>query len=424
MNFHKDVSGAQQEIGMSQEFETLKDYIEEHTHDMVDLERLLTSIPALAPENGGDGESKKAAALEDWLKAHGITRIEHYDAPDGRVSSGVRPNMVATIPGAKDDYNILVCAHMDVVPVGERSLWKNDPWTVVEENGRIFGRGVEDNQQGLVTGVLAALSFVRQHIIPEHTIKLLFMADEEVGSAYGMNWLLKNHIELFSKEDRILIPDGGDPKGETIEIAEKNIAWFRFHTIGKQSHGSRPDLGRNAKLAAADLALRVNDMENFFNGRNGLFDPPTSTFQPTMQLQNTEGINIIPGDDVFCADCRINPEYSLDTVRAELKKRIAAVEEKYGVKIEVSEAQAEESKATPKDAPVVKELAAAIKAVHGIEARTIGIGGGTVAAGLRNLGYNAVVWSTMDETCHQPNEYAVIENIGIDAMTIAYMASH
>ena len=409
---------------MAQEFVQLKDYIEGHTHDMVELESLLTSHPALAPENGGDGEKEKCDALEDWLKKNGISRIEHFDAPDERVSAKIRPNMVATIPGAKDDYNIWVCAHLDVVPVGELSLWNTDPWTVVEKDGKIYGRGVEDNQQGLVSGVLAALSFVKQHIIPEHTIKLLFMADEEVGSAYGMNFLLREHRELFAKEDLILIPDGGDEKGETIEIAEKNIAWFRFHTIGKQCHGSRPDLGKNAKLAASDLALRVNDMENFFNKRDELFDPPYSTFQPTMQLQNVAGINMIPGDDVFCADCRINPCYSLEQVREELKKRVLAVEEKYGVKIEVSEAQAEESLPTPLDAPVVLKLKEAIKAVHGIEAKTIGIGGGTVAAGLRNLGFNAVVWSTMDELAHQPNEYALIKNIGIDALTIAYMAAN
>ena len=409
---------------MSQEFDQLRLYIEEHTQDMVELERLLTSIPALAPENGVDGEEKKAQALEKWLLDNGIKDIKHYDAPDERVSCGFRPNMVATVPGLKDDYSIWICAHMDVVPVGEKSLWKSDPWTLVQKDGKIYGRGVEDNQQGLVSGVLAAMSFVRQHIIPEHTIKLLFMADEEVGSTYGMNYLLKEHEDIFGKNDRILIPDGGDPKGETIEVAEKNIAWFRFHTIGKQSHGSRPDLGRNAKLAAADLALRINDLENFFNKKNDLFDPPYSTFQPTMQLKNVEGVNIIPGDDVFCADCRINPDYTLDEVRAEVKKRMKEIEEKYGVTVEVSELQAEQSLPTPSDAPVVLELKNAIERVHGIKAKIVGIGGGTVAAGLRNKGYNAVVWSTMDETCHQPNEYAIVKNIALDAMTMAYMASH
>ena len=111
-------------------------------------------------------------------------------------------------------------------------------------------------------------------------------------------------------------------------------------------------------------------------------------------------------------------------MRGEVQKRVREVEEKYGVRIEVSEAQAEESKATPKDAPVVRELAAAIKAVHGLEARTVGVGGGTVAAGLRNLGYHCVVWSTMDEVCHQPNEYAVVQNIAKDALTIAYMCAN
>ncbi|MBO4319212.1 MAG: M20 family metallo-hydrolase [Treponema sp.] len=409
---------------MSQEFDQLRKYIEEHVHDMVELERLLTSIPALAPENGGDGESKKAEALEKWLLENGIKDIRHYDAPDERVSTGKRPNLVATVPGVNDDYSVWICAHMDVVPVGEKSMWSSDPWTLVEKDGKIIGRGVEDNQQGLVSGVLAAMSFVKQHIIPEHTIKLLFMADEEVGSTYGMNYLLKTHPDLFNKDDRILIPDGGDAKGETIEIAEKNIAWFRFHTIGKQSHGSRPDLGRNAKLAAAHLALEVNDMENFFNRKNELFDPPYSTFQPTMQMQNVEGVNIIPGDDVFCADCRINPDYSLDEVRAELNRRIKKIEEKFGVTIEVSELQAEQSLPTQADAPVVLELKDALEKVHGIKAKIVGIGGGTVAAGLRNKGFNAVVWSTMDETCHQPNEYAIVKNIATDAMTMAYMLSH
>ncbi len=408
---------------MSQEFEALRSYLESHTKEMVELESLLTSIPALAPESGGQGEAEKCAALEAWLKKNGITRLEHFDAPDSRVPGGVRPNLVATIPGNNDDYAIWVCAHLDVVPTGEISLWHTDPWKVVEKDGKIYGRGVEDNQQGLVSGVFAALAFVQQHILPEHTIKLLFMADEEVGSEYGMKYLVEKHLAIFGKEDHILIPDGGDSRGETIEIAEKNIFWFKFHTVGKQSHGSRPDLGRNAMLAAADLALRVNDMENVFNKRDELFDPPYSTFQPTMQMANVSTVNIIPGDDVFCADCRINPCYTLDEVRAELKKRITYIEEKYGVTVTVEELQAEQSKATPQDAPVVKELAAAIKAVHGIDARCVGIGGGTVGAHLRNAGYSCVVWSTMDELAHQPNEYAVIKNIAADALTIAYMAS-
>lgn len=406
-----------------EEFDALKDFLESSSKDMVELERLLTSKQALAPESGGDGELEKLTVLEDYLKKNGITRLERYDAKDSRVSSGIRPNLVATIPGSRDDYSIWLCAHLDVVPTGAMKLWESDPWTLVEKDGRIYGRGVEDNQQGLVSAVFAAFAFVKQHIIPEHTIKLLFMADEECGSAYGMQYLVREHLNIFGKNDRILIPDGGDSNGETIEIAEKNIFWVKFRTIGKQAHGSRPDQGRNATLAACELALKVNAMEQVFDKENPLFDPPRSTFQPTMREANVSSVNIIPGEDVMYADCRINPCYTLDEVRKELARRVKEVEDKYSVKIEVSEVQAESSRPTPQDAPVVKDLSDALKAVHGITARCVGIGGGTVGAYLRNAGLDCVVWSSLDETAHQPNEYAVISNIIKDAETIAYMAS-
>ena len=101
---------------------------------------------------------------------------------------------------------------------------------------------------------------------------------------------------------------------------------------------------------------------------------------------------------------------------------VSDVEKKYGVKIEVSEPQSAQSPATSKDSPVAKELASAIKAVHNVKPKFIGIGGGTVAAELRNMGIDAVVWSTMDELAHQPNEYCIIENIAKDAATIAWLA--
>ncbi|WP_294429343.1 M20 family metallo-hydrolase [uncultured Treponema sp.] len=402
--------------------ETFKKTLEDDRSRMIELERLLTSIPAIAPESGGDGESKKCAALEKWLCDAGFdeSQFSHYDAPDNRVSSGVRPNLVLTIPGKSDDYAIWVMAHMDVVPPGDLKLWNSDPFTVQydEKTDKLIGRGVEDNQQGLVSGVFAALALLKNKITPEHTVKLLFMADEEFGSVYGIKYLLKNHSELFNKNDLILIPDGGDEKGETIEVAEKNILWLKIHTIGQQSHGSMPNKGKNAHLAACDLALRLNDLENFFNEKDNLFCPNYSTFQPTKKESNVETVNIIPGDDVFYMDCRILPRYTLDAVRAEVNKRAAEIEAKYGVKIEISEPQAQQSPATPVDAPVVKKLAAAIKNAHGFEARPIGIGGGTVGAELRCCGYNAAIWSTMDEVCHQPNEYCYVRNIIADAVTL------
>lgn len=401
-------------------FDAVKKRIASSKAEIVELETLLTSHPALAPESGGDGELEKVTALEDWLKSQGFTQFQRFDAPDSRVSSGIRPNLVVTIPGKDDSFSVWFMAHTDVVPVGELSLWHTDPWKVIEKDGRLYGRGVEDNQQGLVASTVAAFALLREGITPPHTVKLLFVADEEVGSTYGIKYLLKEH-NLFKKDDIILIPDGGDSQGATIEVAEKNLMWLQFTVKGKQTHGSRPDEGINATLAGYDLALRVHGLETVFDKRDTLFDPPYSTFQPTKKEANVPNINTIPGEDVFCMDCRILPCYTLDQVRVELRRCVKEVEDKYGVKVEWTEPQTAESPATPVDAPVARRLAEAVKAVTGVDTRFIGIGGGTVGAELRVKGFNAVVWSKLDETAHQPNEYTIIDNLISDSQVMAYM---
>ena len=401
----------------------LKKSIAENKDTYIELEKLLTSHKALAPENGGDGELEKCIALENFLRSHGITNLERFDAPDTRVSSGIRPNLVATIDGESNDYSIWIIAHMDVVPTGDLSLWNSDPWTVVEKDGKLFGRGVEDNQQGLVSAFAAAWAYANAGVKPAHTVKLLFAADEEVGSHYGVIWLLEN-TDLFKKGDFVIIPDGGDSKGETIEVAEKNIVWFEFTTTGKQCHGSRPDEGKNACLAASDLALRLRkNLTAAFNKHDSLFTPDYSTFEPTMRKANVEGVNIIPGSDVLCFDCRILPCYSCDEVIAKADSICREVEKDYGVKISYKILQKAQSVATSKDALVVKLLSDVLRETHGIDAKVIGIGGGTVGAELRNKGFDCVVWSTLDETAHMPNEYCIIDNLVKDAQTLAVLMS-
>jgi succinyl-diaminopimelate desuccinylase len=408
-------------------------FIDKNEALVIELETELTRRPAISPESGGAGELDKCTFLESWLKSKGITKLERFDAPDARAKGGVRPNLVATIPGTSDAGRLWIMSHLDVVPPGEASLWRTDPWTatLVRTAGapgpdgtplgpRLIGRGVEDNQQGLTSSVLAALSLVQQGITPAHTVKLLFVADEENGSAYGMLWLIQNHGDLFRKDDMVLIPDGGDPRGETIEIAEKNLIWARFVTKGLQAHGSRPDLGINAHLAGADLALRLHyGLTERFAEKDPLFDPDYSTFEPTKKEANAPNINTIPGEDVFCMDMRVLPRYPVKTVLAEIDSIKGEIEAKHKVSVSYTILQSAESKATPADAPLVMLLSKTVKDVYGVDTRPIGIGGGTVGAGLRNEGIDAVVWGTMHDTAHQPNEYTLIANIMGDAKIMA-----
>jgi succinyl-diaminopimelate desuccinylase len=395
----------------------------------VELETELTKRPAISPESGGEGELDKCLFLENWLKAHGITQLERFDAPDVKAKGGVRPNLIATIKGSEDENcgRLWIMSHLDVVPPGEEKLWESDPWTVVQsqspEGLRLTGRGTEDNQQGITSSVLASLSFTVQGFMPQRTIKLLFVSDEEVGSAYGIGWLIKNHRSLFHKNDIVLVPDGGDPKGEHIEVAEKNIMWLRFTTKGKQTPGSKPDTGSNAFIAGSELVVLLhNELSARFNIRDPLFKPDYSTFQPTKKEANVPNINTIPGEDVFFMDMRVLPCYPPSSVLAEIDRIKAGVEKKYHVTVEYNICQLTESKPTDKDSHIVKKLTNAVKEINNVEAQPVGIGGGTVAAQLRNIGIDCVVWTKTTASMHQPNEYALAENILTDAKVMALMA--
>jgi succinyl-diaminopimelate desuccinylase len=403
-------------------------WIEKSVPLAVELETELTKLPAISPDSGGEGELDKCVFLEGWLAKHGITQLERFDAPDSRAKGGVRPNLIATIGGREENGRLWIMSHTDVVPPGEAALWHSDPWTVIRADDgplgpRLIGRGVEDNQQGLVSSVLAALAFTEQGLAPSRAIKLLFAADEETGSLFGVDWLIKNHGGLFQKNDIALIPDGGDRAGESIEIAEKNLIWIRFVTRGKQGHGSRPDLCANAHLAGADLAVHLhNELSAIFSGKDTLFDPDYSTFEPTKKEANVPNINTIPGEDVFCMDMRVLPRYPAKTVLAEIDRIKAEVAAKYRVTIEYSLPQVMESQPTRADAPIVKTLSRAITEVYGAHPRPVGFGGGTVAACLRNIGIDSAVWSRLSDSAHQPDEYALLENILGDAKVMALLA--
>ena len=166
----------------------------------------------------------------------------------------------------------------------------------------------------------------------------------------------------------------------------------------------------------------LNKLYDIFNEKDDVFDPPVSTFEATKKEANVPNVNTIPGEDVFYLDCRILPAYTIEQVMDTIKNICSEIEAKFNVKIEVSIAQKDAAAPpTSVDAPVVKALQKAIKTVYNVDARPMGIGGGTVAAIFRRAGYPAAVWSTLDDLAHQPNEYCVIGNMMNDAKVFAHV---
>lgn len=393
-------------------FERIVRRIDSYESEMVALQIGLTAIPALAPENGGNGEYEKARYLMERLADMGFHTIRTFDAPDDRVVFTSRPNLIVTIPGKDRGRTVWIITHMDVVPPGEIALWDHDPYEGYVKDGKIYGRGTEDNQQDLVASIFAARAFLDEGVKPQFSVGLAFVADEETSSNKGLVYLLGMKKKLFKKDDIIVVPDFGNEKGSVIEVAEKSLLWLRFRTTGVQCHASEPALGKNAFTAASHLVARLGDLYRIFDRTDPLYSPATSTFEPTRKDANVPNINTIPGDDIFYLDCRILPDYNLIEVMTKVRAMADDVEEAFDVSIDIVPVQAVEAPPpTDRDAPVVKALADAIRKVYGVAATPGGIGGGTVAAHLRERGYQAAVWSRLGGLAHQPNENCIISNM-------------
>jgi len=410
---------------VSEEIEKLRD-------EMVNVLVELVKIPAISPDSGGEGEYDKAQKLLEIIRGWPFDKIERYDAPDPRAKNGVRPNILAYYYGEQGEKSprLWILTHLDVVPPGDLSKWTvTKPFEPLVKDGKVYGRGSEDNGQSLVASLYAVRTLMNLGIRPKRTIILAFVSDEETGSKHGLEWLMKEHPEVFRKDDLVLVPDGGNEEGTFIEIAEKSILWMKIKVKGKQVHASMPGLGLNAHRIAIDYAKALDEfLHEKYNARDELFDPPESTFEPTMGGNPSDAPNIAPGEHEVVFDCRVLPQYKLDDVLSDAQEFAKRVEEKYKKeikgeilpKIEVGVLQRLDAPVpTPKDSEIVKLLQKAIKELRGKDTKIGGIGGGTFAAYFRKLGIPAVVWATLDETAHQPNEYAKIDNMVEDAKVMA-----
>ena len=394
--------------------------IESYRSEIIEMQRELTCRPALGPENGGSGEHDKADYVKEQLGLLKPDVFYEVHAPDERAAGGYRPNLVAAWDGSQAGKPVWVLSHLDIVPPGDLSLWAGDPYQAQVEEDKIIGRGVEDNQHGIVSSYFAVKAIVASNQELPRKVGLVLVADEETGSKYGLEYLLHEKRELFTEHDLIIVPDAGNEEGTMIEVGEKSMLWLKFTITGAQCHASTPEKGRNSLFGAAHLIVELENLKKRFALRNPLFSPQESTFEPTKIEANVPNVNTIPGRDIFYMDCRILPDYKLDEIVEEATHISENVAQKLDLKIDVEAVHRLDcAPPTPEDSPVVSSLARAIHEVTGQTARPMGIGGGTVAAFFREAGLPAAVWSTISPTAHQPNEYCSIKNLITDAKILA-----
>ena len=380
---------------------------ETYQKQMIEELTAMLRIPAMGPENGGGGEGRRADYLENLLKSWNLP-VERIEIEDERI--GTRPNLISRIKG-KEEKTIWLVAHMDTVSPGNLNSWDSDPFDPVIKDGKIYGRGSEDNGQSVISSIFTLKILSELEEEPELSYGVVLVADEEAGSLYGIRPLIEQGF--FRKEDVFFVPDFGEATGSSIEIMEKSIIWLKASAKGRQVHASVPNRGINALVEGSKFILALREeLYSHFNFSNPAYNYEISTFEPTKRENEEGSINIIPEVENVFFDIRLLPEYSIEECISFAKNFAAEYSEKNKTDVTVEDVRVDP--AGPPSATDSREFSAlkdSIRAVIKTDAKAIGIGGQTCANWFRKAGYNAYAWQTVEGLAHQTNEYAKIENI-------------
>jgi acetylornithine deacetylase len=302
----------------------------------------------------------------------------------------------------------VLSGHTDVVPV-DGQPWTTDPFTVVEKDGKLFGRGTCDMKSFVAIALALVPEFIRRK--PKVPIHLAFSYDEEVG-CIGVTRLLADLKQAGIRPKTCIV---GEPTGMKLVIAHKGKKSWRCRVRGLECHSSLAPLGVNAVEAACEVVAYIKGMARRFRDRgpyNRDFDIPHTTAH-TGVIQGGTALNIVPLDCHFDFEFRYIPGEDPEALFSEVK---AFAETKLLPEMRAIHADSgftwEELSEIPGLA--MDESAEAVqlgKALTGANA-VAKVAFGTEGGRFQEAGIETIVCGPGDiDMAHKPNEYVSLDHL-------------
>jgi acetylornithine deacetylase/succinyl-diaminopimelate desuccinylase-like protein len=326
------------------------------------------------------------------LRAAGFTddQLTVFSTPEHPKNGG----LVAVLPGdGSGGGPILLLAHLDVVEA-RRADWTRDPFTLVEEGGYFYARGVADTKALAAAWVDILARLRAEGATPRRTLKMALTCGEESGEFNGAQWLVANRPDLIQADFVLNEGGGGETDGQgrliaqSLQVGEKTYQDYRLETVNAGGHSSIP-IRDNAiyQLAAALLKVRdhafpveITDTTRTYLARSGaliggeqgaamqaLAADPTdaaaaarvsedrglnsvlrTTCVGTM-IEGGHANNALPQRADAVVNCRIFPGHDVEEIRAAL----VAVVDDSGVAITLIDPKARNAAPPPLDPAVV-----------------------------------------------------------------------
>lgn len=368
---------------------------------VIAFHRGLVRIPTINPP--GDVREAIAYCVKPLAEAGFGIEVVAFDE--------IMPNLIAT-SGPDDGPVLAFNAHVDVVPVGERSAWRHDPFGAEIDDGRIYGRGAGDDKASVTAQVMAALAIARSGVELKGQLIVNEVADEEAGGFKGSGWV---NEQGFFQPDFMIV---GEQTFNCIALGEKGSAPARVTVRGRTAHGALPWEGANAIEAMAEVivALRRDYWPLLATRTSPIFHPSSASVN---LIEGGIKANVVPDYAQIMIDRRLVPGEDPDDVIAEIRSVVdAAVADLPGISVLVDVPfPGGVATSTPAESPLVKAMQSANEQL-GLPTTLGGFSMATDGRFWSRQGIPTIVYGPGDpKLAHVPDEW-----IGIDELLQATRA--
>jgi len=224
-----------------------------------DLVRIPSVNPKFQTEEGLNCEAGVQDRIAAELEPMGFA-LDRWDVFENR------PNLTAELPGTAE-RSLILCGHVDVVPVGDANAWDRDPFGGQIENGRVWGRGAVDMKGGLAACISAARAIREAGVELEGQVSIHSVVDEEAGGFGAMDLVNRGKLARHAIV--------AEPTWGNVIPAEGGLSWVRVTIFGRQAHAGwrfnsiwpqqdtpgRLEPGVNAIELAARFLMALRDFE-------------------------------------------------------------------------------------------------------------------------------------------------------------------
>ena len=253
--------------------------------------------------------------VESYLDSHGIPAHRVYD------DTGEKAALFAHV-GPDVEGGIVLSGHTDVVPV-DGQAWDTDPWTVIEKDGKYFGRGTCDMKGFDALSIWALVE--AHHRGVTRPLQLALSYDEEVG-CLGAPPMIDRMVETLPKASAVIV---GEPSMMNAVTAHKGGLGLNTRIKGYEVHSSLMHTGVSAIMSGA----RLIEWANQTNAASAAAEPSrvAAMFEPmftTVHIGTIEGgtaDNITAKDCRFSVDMRVLPDESPERWREIYMEQVAGV---------------------------------------------------------------------------------------------------